>query len=181
MNAKPEMLDFVKAMSNPNRLRIIGLLSQTSLSRTEIASRLDLSPKEALNHLAYLEHVGAILQSGESYTLNDDKLATMARDKLAQEVPSFKIPSDFDDKSRKLLKAFLTRDGGIRLIPPQPNLQVVLKYLVQFFEFDANYTEKEVNTIIRRFNEDTASLRRELVEAGMLARKSDGSRYWRVK
>jgi hypothetical protein len=105
----------------------------------------------------------------------------MARDKLAQEVPSFKIPSDFDDKSRKLLKAFLTRDGGIRLIPPQPNLQVVLKYLIQFFEFDANYTEKEVNTIIRRFNEDTASLRRELVEAGMLARESDGSRYWRMK
>ena len=66
METNPEMLDFVKAMSNPNRLRIIGLLSQTSLSRTEIASRLDLSPKEALNHLAYLEHVGAILQSGET-------------------------------------------------------------------------------------------------------------------
>jgi hypothetical protein len=43
-----------------------------------------------------------------------------------------------------------------------------------------NYTEKEVNTILRRFHLDTAGLRRDLVDANMLARESDGSRYWRV-
>ena len=59
-------------------------------------------------------------------------------------------------------------------------LQVILNYLVKFFEFNKNYTEKEVNTIIKRFNEDTAGLRRDLVDAKMLARESDGSRYWRI-
>jgi hypothetical protein len=38
-----------------------------------------------------------------------------------------------------------------------------------------------VNAIIGRFNEDTSSLRRYLVEAGMLNRERDGSRYWRPK
>src|SRR3990172_363143 len=175
-----EMLDFVKAMSNPNRLRIIGLLSQERATRAEIAERLKLSAKEALNHLAYLEHVGAVTQNDDIYTLNNDKLATLARDKLTESRSSY-IPADgLDEKSKKVLKAFLNPDGSVRQIPASPKLQVILNYLVPFFEFNTNYTEKEVNTILRRFNEDTAGLRRDLVDAGMLARESDGSRYWRV-
>ena len=175
-----EMLDFVKAMSNPDRLRIIGLLSQERATRAEIAERLKLSAKEALNHLAYLEHVGAVTQSNNIYTLNNDKLATLARDKQAEARPSYVPADDLDEKSKKVLKAYLNPDGSIKQIPAPPKLQVILKYLVQFFEFNTNYTEKEVNTILRRFNEDTTGLRRDLVDAGMLARESDGSRYWRV-
>jgi hypothetical protein len=57
---------------------------------------------------------------------------------------------------------------------------VVLNYLVQAFALSTNYTEKEVNQILRRFHEDTAGLRRDLVDAKMLSRESDGSRYWRM-
>ena len=57
---------------------------------------------------------------------------------------------------------------------------MILNYLIQAFATDANYTEKEVNQILRRFHEDTAGLRRDLVDAKMLDRISDGSRYWRV-
>jgi len=175
-----EMLDFVKAMSNPDRLRIIGLLSQESATRAEIAERLKLSTKEALNHLAYLEHVGAVTQSDGIYTLNNDKLATLARDKLAEARPSYIPADDLDEKSKKVLKAYLNADGSIKQIPAPSKLQVILNYLVQFFEFDKDYTEKEVNTILRRFNEDTAGLRRDLVDAKMLDRESNGSRYWRI-
>ena len=180
METNPEMLDFVKAMSNPNRLRIIGLLSQNPLSRAEITARLNLSPKESLNHLTFLEHVGAVLQTEEIYTLNDDRLATLAREKLAEERPVFIPAPDLDEKSKKVLKAHLNADGSIKQIPAQPKLQAILNYLVGFFEFGTNYTEKEVNTIIRRFHIDTAGLRRDLIEAGLLNRESDGSRYWRV-
>jgi hypothetical protein len=38
-----------------------------------------------------------------------------------------------------------------------------------------------VNQILRRFHEDTSGLRRDLVDANLLARISDGSRYWRVE
>ena len=179
MKTNPEMIDFVKAMSNPNRLRIIGLLSQSPLSRAQITARLNLSPK-ALNHLTFLEHVGAVLQTEEIYTLNDDRLATLAREKLAEERPVFIPAPDLDEKSKKVLKAHLNADGSIKQIPAQPKLQAILNYLVGFFEFGTNYTEKEVNTIIRRFHIDTAGLRRDLIEAGLLNRESDGSRYWRV-
>ena len=44
---------------------------------------------------------------------------------------------------------------------------------------EQSYTEKEVNLILARFHEDTSGLRRNLVDAGLLARERDGSRYWR--
>jgi hypothetical protein len=56
-----------------------------------------------------------------------------------------------------------------------------LNYLIQHFDLDRIYTEREVNEIIKRFHIDTAGLRRDLIDAALLARESDGSRYWRVK
>lgn len=176
-----EMLDFVKAMSDPNRLRIIGLLSQRSATRAEVAEQLNLSPKDSLTHLGFLEFIGVIYQTEGVFTLNDDKLATLAKEKLIEDRPMY-IPADsLDEKAKKVLKAHLNADGSIRQIPAQPKLLIILKYLIDFFEFDRNYTEKEINTILRKYNEDTAGLRRDLIDARMLARESDGSRYWRVK
>ena len=180
MNASPDMLDFVKAMSNPDRLRIIGLLSQEPATRAEVAAHLNLSPKESLDHLSFLEFVGAVSQRDGIFTLNDGNLAMLAREKLEKAHPAFTPPEDLDEKSKKVLKAYLNSDGSIRRIPAPPKLQVILNYLIQFFEFNKEYTEKEVNTLLRRFNEDTAGLRRDLVDAHMLARLSDGSSYWRV-
>ena len=53
--------------------------------------------------------------------------------------------------------------------------------VVDAFAFDTNYTEKEVNTILRRFHVDTAALRRYLVDNKLMAREGDGTRYWRLK
>ena len=181
MDANPEMLDFVKAMSDADRLRIIGLLTQRRASRTDIVAKLNLPLKDVVDHLVFLEFVGVLSQKDDLYELNDDKLATLARDRLAKERPAYVPAPELDDKSKKVLKAYLNADGSIRQIPNQlAKLQVILNYLVQAFAPSTNYTEKEVNQILRRFHEDTAGLRRDLVDAKMLARESDGSRYWRI-
>lgn len=176
-----EMLDFVKAMSDPIRLQIVGLLSQGNATRQEVAARLKLSPKDSLTHLGFLEFVGVVSQTDGIYALNVDRLAVMAKEKLSDLRPAYVPDEALDEKSKKVLKAYLNPDGSIKQIPAPPKLQAILNYLVQFFEFDTNYTEKEVNTIIRRFHEDTAGLRRDLIDAGMMARESDGSKYWRMK
>ncbi len=177
-----EILDFVKALSDRDRLRIVGVLSQKAATRAELAARLDLPLKMIVDHLADLAQVGAITQQGETYLVNDEKLVNIAREKLAKERPVYVPAEDLDEKSKKVLKAHLNADGSIKLIPSQPTkLKVILDYLLPNFEIGVNYTEKQVNFILRRFNEDTADLRRELFEARMLDRESDGSRYWRIK
>lgn len=176
-----EMLDFVKAMSHPDRLRIIGLLTQKPATRKEIAEQLNLSAKDSLTHLGFLEFVGAVTQTDGVFTLNQDKLATLGKDTLIGANDVFIPDEHLDEASKKILKDYLNADGTIRQIPEQKKIQPILNYLIENFEFDRNYTEREVNVIIKRFNIDTAGLRRDLVDAGMLARESDGSRYWRVK
>ena len=176
-----QMLDYVKVMSDPTRLRIIGMLSQSNATRKEVAERLELSPKDSLTHLGFLEHIGVIRQENGVFSLNDDRLAVLAKEKLLEEKQLYVPDEALDEKTKKVLKAHLNADGSIRHIPAPPKLQIILDYLINFFEFDKDYTEKEINQIIKRFNEDTAGLRRDLIEANMLARESDGSRYWRGK
>ncbi|MDD2920677.1 MAG: DUF2087 domain-containing protein [Anaerolineales bacterium] len=183
MNTNPEMLDFLKAASDIDRLRIIGLLSQRRASRAQIAEKLNLSTRDLMDHLAFLEHAEVLTQKDEIYELNADKLSTLAREHFEQERPAAYVPApDLDLASKKILKAYLNADGSIRQIPTQfEKLRVILNYLIQAFEPETNYKEKDVNAILRRFHEDTAGLRRDLVDANMLARESDGSRYWRIK
>jgi hypothetical protein len=181
MNTTPEMLDFLKAMSDADRLRIIGLLTQRRASRADIVTKLNLPLRDVVDHLAFLEFVGVLCQKDELYELNDAKLSDLGRVNFAKERPSYVPAPELDAQSKKVLKAYLNADGSIKQIPSQPaKFQVILNYLIQAFAPNTDYTEKEVNQILRRFHEDTAGLRRDLVDAKKLARISDGSRYWRV-
>jgi hypothetical protein len=126
-----------------------------------------------------------ISQKDGVYELHPDHLEKLARSQLAVERKVYVPAPELDEKSRKALKIYLNADGTIRQIPSSvvkpADFRVILDYLIQAFSPDVNYTEKEVNAIIKRFHEDTAGLRRDLVDMGLLARESDGSRYWRVK
>ena len=181
MNDSYELLDFVKAMADVDRLRIIGVLAKRRANKSEIAGRLNLPLRDVVDHLAFLEHVGVISLKDNLYALNTEKVESLARSQLHEEKPEYVPAPDLDEKPRKVLVSCLNPDGTIKKLPSQPGkLKVILDYLVQVFTPGVNYTEKEVNTIIRRFHFDVAGLRRDLVDAGLLDRERDGSRYWRT-
>jgi len=182
MEKPPEIMDFLKAMSDVDRLRIIGVLAQGDSNRDEIANQLHLPVRDAIQHLAYLGHVGIVEESEGLFKLNLQKLEEMSRNQLGTKKEEYTPAPDLDVKSRKVLTACLEPDGTIKRLPSQASqLKVILEYLVQAFTPGWNYSEKEVNTIIRRFHVDVSGLRRDLIDAGLLARERDGSRYWRVR
>ena len=181
MNNTPDILDFVKAASDANRLRIIGVLAQKPATIKEIAHELDLPFRKAFNHIAYLEYVGVVHRTGDTFLLDDKAVESLSRTQFSGKREKYIPAPDLDSKSRKVLAAYLNADGTIRQVPFQSSkLRVILDYLISAFTPGVDYTEKEVNAILGRFHEDTAGLRRDLVEAGLLARESDGSRYWRL-
>lgn len=65
--------------------------------------------------------------------------------------------------------------------PAQKKLEAILRYVARDFEPDKRYTEKQVNEILSRFHEDTASLRRELVGVKLMERDGGGGEYWRME
>jgi hypothetical protein len=67
----------------------------------------------------------------------------------------------------------------LKAIPAQQKkLMPVLRHLVKSFEPGMHYAEDQVNQILGRFHEDTATLRRMLVTQGLLVRQ--GGEYWRI-
>jgi len=180
MDEKPEMLDFVKAMSDADRLRIIGVLAKGPARIAEVAAQLGIPFRDAMNHLAFLDFVGAVTKADEVFSLNPAGLETLSKRQLGGGRETYTPAPELDAKSRKVLVTCLNADGSIKQIPQQDaKLRVLLNYLVTAFTPGVDYTEKEVNTILRRFHVDVAGLRRDLIDSGLMARESNGSRYWR--
>ena len=180
MDDNSKILDFVKAVSDADRLRIIGLLAQHAVSTKELSSQLGLPFREAFNHLGQLEFAGVVHKTDDLYSLNGEALKALSRSQFSGQHQTFIPAPELDAKARKVLAAYLNTDGSLKQIPvPGAQLRIVLHYLAAAFEPNVDYTEKEANAVLRRFHTDTASLRRELVDAGLLERESDGSRYWR--
>jgi hypothetical protein len=182
METQPEVLSFVKAMASAERLRIIGLLSQGSKSAVDIASALGVHPSDVTRHLEQLTASGVVSEADGVYELNEKAIESLARGQFEGKRPAFEAKGEKQEDVRKVLKNFLNADGTLKQIPPMGNkLLIVLNFIVDAFTFDTNYTEKEVNTILRRFHMDTAALRRYLVDQGLMARDSYGTKYWRVR
>jgi len=175
-------MNFVKAMASAERLRVIGALARGQATQTEIAGQLHLPVKDVFDHLSSLARAGVVNEVDGVYDLNEKGIESLARGEFKGKRPSYEAKDEKKEDVRKVLKTFLNADGTLKQIPPMGNkLLIILNFIVDAFEFDANYTEKEVNTILRRFHVDTAALRRYLVDHGLMAREGDGSRYWRVK
>ena len=182
MDEQPEILSFVKAMASADRLRIIGVLVRGRATQTEIAEQLHLPVRDIFDNLAFLAHVGVIHETDGVYDLDEKAIESFARGQFEGKRPTFEVNDEEPEDTRKVLKNYLNADGTLKQIPPMGNkLLIILNFIVDAFAFDTNYTEKEVNTILRRFHLDTAALRRYLVDNGLMAREGDGTRYWRVK
>lgn len=88
---------------------------------------------------------------------------------------------DVDAYDRKVLETFTDAEGRIKQFPAQrKKFEVLVRYVLKSFEPGVRYTERQVNEILERFNEDTAYLRRSLIDMKLMAREASGSAYWRV-
>jgi excisionase family DNA binding protein len=75
----------------------------------------------------------------------------------------------------KVLRNFLDNDGRLRSIPvSSAKRAVVLAYLADHLEAGRTYRERELSAVLRRFHDDVATLRRELVGAKLVVRTTDG-------
>jgi hypothetical protein len=182
MKVNKEMLDYVKALTDTDRLKIVGQLAGRPARLQELATSLSLPVRKVFNHLAFLQFVGVVHEEAGSYSLDAERLEQLTRRPFVGE-PAAQTVTPVDARW-KPIASYLNRDGTIRLVPSSrtqaARFRMMLDYLLTAFEADRIYTEKEVNQIIRRFHADTSGLRRDLVEAGLLGRERDGSRYWRI-
>ncbi len=182
----PELLEFFKALAEPKRLQIVGLLAQKSYTGEQLAALLGLSEGTVSHHLSYLVHAQLVSAEAQGYysvyTLRLDRIHEIAERLLSHdELPKLAADVDVDAYDRKVLQTFVDADGRIKQFPAQrKKFEVLVRYALQAFEPGVRYTEKQVNEILERYNEDVAYLRRSFIEMKLMARESNGSAYWRI-
>jgi DNA-binding transcriptional ArsR family regulator len=178
------LLAFFKAMANESRLRIVGLLAERERSVQELAVILELKEPTISHHLASLKALGLVSARAEGvvrwHALRLETLTELNRSLLdpqggvahAHEV----APAD-DAWEIKVLASFVDASGGLAMIPASRRKRIiVLRWLARQFQAGKRYREAEVNEIIQRRHWDSATLRRELIGYGMMAREAGV--YW---
>ena len=181
-----ELVTFFKALADSNRLKIVGLLAEKSYSVEELAELLKLKPSTISHHLSRLAEAGLVRAHTQSYynvyQLDQSVLQDKARTMFTQrELSNVVAEVDADAYDKKVIKDYSRRDGSLKTLPSQrKKLEAILRYVVQAFDIGKHYSEKQVNETLARYNEDTATLRRELVGFGLMQREGGGGDYWRV-
>ncbi|MBN1371836.1 MAG: metalloregulator ArsR/SmtB family transcription factor [Anaerolineaceae bacterium] len=180
-----ELLTFFKALSDANRLKIIGVLASQAATVEQLAAALNLGASTVSHHLSRLSEAGLVSARADGYysvySLQTDVLEEMSRRLLKREnITRLAEDADIDAFDRKVLRDFLTPEGRIKAFPAQEKkLLVILRHVLQAFEPDRRYTEKEVNELIKeRFHEDCASIRRHFIEYKFMSRENGV--YWRL-
>jgi predicted transcriptional regulator len=176
------LLEFFKALADKTRLKIVGILAQREATTEDLAEILKLSAGTVSHHLSRLAKAGLVKARAESYysiyTLEPSGLEAMAKSLLGTELVASLPEADLEAYDKKVLRDFTSKGGKFKTIPAQRKKRAVLiHHLSGSFKPGLRYSEKKVNEILKRFHDDTATLRRELIAEKLLMR--DGGSYWR--
>jgi DNA-binding transcriptional ArsR family regulator len=174
----------LKALTDATRLRIVVELAEHDASVEELAARVGVAPSAAARHLRRLRSAGIVEASGRwpnaRYRLRPERLGELGRAldeagrDAAEPQPGLEPPAgrELDADEARVLSGFFDEDGRLTTIPAHSSKRLlVLRYLRdRCFPEDRAYPEKEVNQRLAVVHPDAASLRRYLVDAGLMRR-----------
>jgi hypothetical protein len=173
---RPEiMLQFCKAMADESRLKIVGLLSTAEHSVQQLASILELKEPTVSHHLAVLKQLDLVRLRADGnfrwYRLNEEVLGKISRAVFSRDsIASLAVSAEARSSERKVLDNFVDGNRLIEIPVSYKKRLVILKWLIGFFEPGISYAESQVNAILKLHHQDCATLRREMIGCGMLAR-----------
>ena len=162
------------ALADVERLRILVAITDSALTVLEIAERCTMVPDAIGKHLQVLGAAGLLAtdrsQNARRYRLQISRLTEiqLAINNLAGEHPS----DPYRIHPSPVAQRFF--DGErLATFPSKRASQIeVLMFIVSDFETGRDYPEAEVNAILARRNPDFATLRRALIDEGLMSRVS---------
>ena len=171
--------DILRALADPERLRIAGALAAGDAAAAALAESLELPITRVRRHLTRLAAAGvARLQPDRRTYRLDAETLRWAAEQVGPPREAGIALGAANDEEEAVLRAFF-RDGRLTEIPTKASKRrIVLERVALAFEPGVRYEEPEVNAIVGAFHVDHASLRRYLVDEGFLAR--EGGIYWRA-
>lgn len=174
--------DILRVFADPKRVKLLGHLCDDPLPLHTLARAAGLSETETMSLLPPLKEAGLLEETfahdGFRWRYKPLAIFEALREAKAAAGPS-DLPPGASAFDVRVLGDFFV-NGRLRSIPVQrKKREVVLRYLTEKFEVGRTYTEEEVSFLLLNYHEDYASLRREMVDTGLMARAN--GIYWRTQ
>ena len=157
----------VGLLADEDRLRVFAAVALGARKVDEIAERSGLDATEVQAALPRLVGAGLVTQAdGFQVSLDALRAAALVRPERDRGA------ADATPDEQRVLRNFVIDGRLVRLPARQAQMRVVLGYVARRFDESRSYQEVEVNELLRDFHDDTASLRRYLVDEGLLEREA---------
>ena len=180
----------LQALVDLDMLAVLAALMGGERSLRELASQFKALPslcRGPIGRLIFLEIIEArVIDGTVMCRLNKQRfrelngaLQRLSKDLFAAERPA--TPADnaeLAEHDRKTLQSCFKGDQLIEIPSGLRRLELVLHWLVEQFELERRYPERELNEIIKRYHPDFASLRRHMIDHGLMERENNI--YWRT-
>jgi hypothetical protein len=166
-------------LADPERLAVAGMLALGPRTAEELSAACSLPVAKSRRHLARLTSAGIVTVDDDrrTYRLDGDALRSVARAAAPTRDPGLALGA-VDDAEEAVLRQWFS-GGRLKGIPAKRSKRlVILTRLALEFDVGVRYPERDVVEVLRRFHPDHASLRRYLVDEGLLSR--DHGVYWRT-
>jgi hypothetical protein len=161
----------------PERRRVLAAMILGAVTLDEVKQATGLSTRTVVGALHRMVDSGVVVTDGEGRYWPVDDVFRRASIRSRPVRPAGGDSGDRGDTAR-VLRSFV-RDGRLLSIPTQRAKRlVILDLLAQEFEPGRRYRERTVNTVLGKWHDDTAALRRYLVDEGFLDRAA--GEYWRT-
>lgn len=179
-NAAPSQLGAVvqgfKALADPARLRLLGLLAERERSGQELAALLKLSAPTISHHLKLLKSAGFVREIRHApfiYYELDQKGLQASIEPVAKRarVQEFAAPTDMASEVRRVLNAFF-EGPRLKAMPAQRRKkEIVLEELLKRLPRKKAYSEAELSLWLKSVHEDYCLIRREFLIGGYMIRE----------
>jgi biotin operon repressor len=166
-----------------DRLAVAGALAVRPHSTDELTEATGRDRKVVLSVVGDLRSAGLVVSDDDGvYTLDDEAVRLAAQQAAEIEIPMDPVIGYGMTDEEQLVLARFFAGRILHEIPTQRvKRRIVLQRLVLEFDPGRRYTEFEVNEILGAFHPDWSTLRRGMIDEGLLDREpaAGGNLYWR--
>jgi hypothetical protein len=163
-------------LAEPERLRTYAAVVLGAQTPSAVTARTGLPARSVVAALRRLEQGGLIRIDGHRLVSVPDVFKDSVREHAPRPVES--EPLDPDRRKAAVLRTFVVNGRLVQIPSARVKRRIVLEHLAACFEPGVKYPERAVDSVLRAWHPDHASLRRFLVDEELLAR--NGGLYWRV-
>lgn len=165
-----------KALADASRLQMLNVIVERGpVSAEQLSEQFKLVPSTISHHAQKLQQADLISSHKEKkqiwYSANLPLLQATIGHLLKQPASPEHEDGRHDVYRQQVLSNFISC-GRLERIPAQrKKRRIILEQIVQALDPERSYSEKELNEILKTWNEDYCFLRREMISENLLTRQ----------